>query len=168
MVTKIMVYCGTYAKYNAGSLFGKWLKLSDYSDLKEFYKACKDLHKDERDPEFMYQDRENGFNLIGESWIHENIYEIVETIEDFNDDPEFIETVLEVMEDWQEEDPESVLDSYYGQYDSDEDFAYQLAEDCGYIKDDVSWPYTCIDWEHAARELMYDFIEMNGYYFSNC
>ena len=49
---------GTYKKYNEGSLFGKWLTLSDYSDKKEFYEACKELHSDEEDAEFMFQDWE--------------------------------------------------------------------------------------------------------------
>ena len=34
------IYVGTYRKYNEGSLFGKWLTLSDYSDKDEFYEAC--------------------------------------------------------------------------------------------------------------------------------
>ena len=41
------IYVGTYAKYNDGSIFGKWLTLSDYADKEEFYEACKELHKDE-------------------------------------------------------------------------------------------------------------------------
>ena len=50
------VYVGTYNKYNNGSLFGKWLDLSDYSD------------KDEQEPEFMFQDYENiPETLISES-----------------------------------------------------------------------------------------------------
>ena len=53
------VYVGTYAKYNNGSLFGAWLNLSDYSDKEEFYEACRELHKDEEDAEYMFQDWEN-------------------------------------------------------------------------------------------------------------
>lgn len=45
------IYVGTYAKYNAGSLFGKWFDLSDFADKDEFLEACKELHKDEDDPE---------------------------------------------------------------------------------------------------------------------
>lgn len=51
--------CSTYARYNNGSLFGKWLDLSDYSDKDEFLEACRKLHKDEQDPEYMFQDYEN-------------------------------------------------------------------------------------------------------------
>lgn len=58
-------------------------------------------------------------------------------------------------------------EAYQGTYSSDEDFAQELAEQLGEIKKDVSWPYTCIDWEHAAKELMYDYAEENGHYFRN-
>jgi len=59
-----------------------------------------------------------------------------------------------------------VLDAYYGEYDSDEDFARSIAEELGLIKD-VQWPYTCIDWERAANDIMYDYFESEGYYFRN-
>jgi hypothetical protein len=40
-----------------------------------------------------------------------------------------------------------IRDSYF------EDYAQDLARDCGMIPDDLRWPCTCIDWEQAAREL---------------
>lgn len=51
-----------------------------------------------------------------------------------------------------------IRDSYFQTY------AQELAEDIGAIKADATWPHTCIDWEHAARELRYDYssIEING------
>lgn len=70
-------YVGTYGKYNGGSLFGKWLDLSDYPTYQDFLKACKELHKNEHDPEFMIQDWEglpDGFS--SSEWIGEG---------DFND-----------------------------------------------------------------------------------
>lgn len=62
---------------------------------------------------------------------------------------------------------EDVQEAYQGQHENDEDFAMALSEELGYIKSDVSWPYTCIDWEQAASELMYDYFESEGYYFRN-
>lgn len=53
------LYVGTYAKYNNGSIAGKWLYLDDYEDAASFLAACKELHKDESDPELMYQDFEH-------------------------------------------------------------------------------------------------------------
>ena len=52
------LYCGTYAKYNDGSIAGKWLKLRDYDSADDFLQACRDLHRDEADPELMFQDFE--------------------------------------------------------------------------------------------------------------
>lgn len=64
------IYVGTYGKYNAGSIFGKQLDLSDYSDKDEFNEAYQKLHKDEEDTEYLYQDWENiPDSLIGESWL---------------------------------------------------------------------------------------------------
>lgn len=62
---------------------------------------------------------------------------------------------------------EEAEEAYQGEYKDDEDFAYTLAEELGEIKEDVLWPYTCIDWERASRDLMYDYSEDNGYYFRN-
>jgi len=51
-----------------------------------------------------------------------------------------------------------IRDSYFQTY------AQELAEDIGAVKDDAQWPYTCIDWEHAARELQYDYssVDIDG------
>jgi len=58
-------------------------------------------------------------------------------------------------------------ESYSGEYDSDEDFAQEQAEQLGLINESATWPNNCIDWELAARELMYDYSEQDGYYFRN-
>ena len=50
------VYVGTYKKYNEGSLKGGWVTLTDYKSYAAFMTACRQLHKDERDPELMIQD----------------------------------------------------------------------------------------------------------------
>lgn len=38
-----------------------------------------------------------------------------------------------------------------------EDYAQQLAEDCGSINTDSQWPNNCIDWEEAADQLKQDY-----------
>ena len=52
------LYVGTYAKYNGASIWGKWLTLTDYPDAEAFFRACRELHADEADPELMFQDCE--------------------------------------------------------------------------------------------------------------
>lgn len=38
-----------------------------------------------------------------------------------------------------------------------EEYAQELAEDCGMLENCNSWPATCIDWGRAARELRQDY-----------
>jgi antirestriction protein len=58
-----------------------------------------------------------------------------------------------------------IEEAYRGQYDSDADFAEQFAEETGAVDSSLAWPYLCIDWEWAARDLMYDFSEHDHHYF---
>ena len=66
------VYVGTYAKYNAGNLGGGWVDLDGCASYREFLAACKKLHRDEAEPEYMIQDCE-GFpdGLSCMEWISE-------------------------------------------------------------------------------------------------
>lgn len=42
-----------------------------------------------------------------------------------------------------------------------EDYARELAEDCGDVPKDLKWPLRCIDWEQAARELKMDYTSIS-------
>ena len=44
-----------------------------------------------------------------------------------------------------------VADSYFQEY------AQDLAEDCGMVDTSARWTMTCIDWKQAARELQMDY-----------
>ena len=57
---------------------------------------------------------------------------------------------------------------YQGEYYSDEDFAYQQADDLGLVPESNDWPISYIDWNAAARDLMMDYGESNGHYFRTC
>ena len=48
-----------------------------------------------------------------------------------------------------------IRDSYF------EDYARELAEGCGMVKDDVTWPNNCIDWEKAADMLKQDYMSVD-------
>ncbi len=64
------LYVGTYAKYAAGSIAGRWMDLDKFKRAEEFEAACRKLHGDERDPELMFQDVEMD---PGEDW-QEGLY----------------------------------------------------------------------------------------------
>ena len=53
------VYCGTYAKYNNGSLYGMWIDLSTFENYHDFMEFCNRLHANEMEPELMFQDYEH-------------------------------------------------------------------------------------------------------------
>lgn len=168
------VYVGTYRKYNEGSLFGKWLKLSDYSDYDELLTAMKSLHADEDDPEFMYQDYEinpllENLGLVSESHISCDIYEVWTNIQNSDYDAEIVEAFIDCIGSYDsiEEILEKVEDSYYGQYSSDEDFAQNLLIETDCIPKNLP-SYVYIDWERTARDIMMDYSTSNGYYFRNC
>ncbi len=66
-----------------------------------------------------------------------------------------------------DDDLSNFEEAYSGEFENDEEFAQDMAENIGALAKEPQWPYTCIDWEFAARELMYDYSEENGYYFRN-
>jgi antirestriction protein len=122
------IYVGTYGKYNAGSIYGKWLDLEDFSDKDEFYKACAGLHKDEEDPEFMFQDFEGvPASLINESWVSEQVWEMLEL--------DGVEQ--QAFDDWLSDgndfDMSAFSDAYQGVWSSEESFAENTAIECGYF-----------------------------------
>lgn len=48
-----------------------------------------------------------------------------------------------------------IRDSYFKEY------AQEIAEDCDMINSSLAWPYTCIDWEQAAKELQGDYTSID-------
>ena len=62
-------------------------------------------------------------------------------------------------------EPGMVEELYQGEHDTDEGFAYQLADELGSVPEGYSWPTSCIDWSAAARDLMMDYGVSGGHYF---
>ena len=164
------VYVGTYGKYNAGSLFGEWLDLSDYSDKEEFYDACRELHKDEEDAEFMFQDWENvPENLIGESWLSENFFALRDVVEDLDDTEQeaFFVWCNYKSRDFSNEDADDLVrnfqNEFLGEYEDEEDFAYKYVEECYELPE---FAKTYFDYEKFARDLfMCDYWMDEGFVF---
>src|SRR5687768_13771012 len=121
------IYVGTYAKYNAGSIKGAWLELEDYSDEEAFLEACKELHKDEADPEFMFQDYE-GFpsTYYSESFIKDELFAWLELDED---DRELRAAYQEGF--YSDATIEQARDAFMGKADSKADWAAEWLEDTG-------------------------------------
>ena len=154
------IYVGTYGKYNAGSLFGKWFDLSDFADKDEFMEACAELHKDESEPEFMFQDWENiPEELIGESWLSEKFFDLRDKVEDMD------ATTQEAFSNWldyesrdlSKADADDLVskfnDEYIGKYDEEEDYAREVIEQC---YDLPEFAINYFDYAAFARDLFCD------------
>lgn len=179
------VYVGTYKKYNEGSLFGKWLDMSDYDSYEDFIAACKELHKDEVEPEFLFQDFEFDSKvrplleqLVTESHVDPRAWDVFDldsedliyvsaTWEYYNDDLS-VEEALKVGK-----------ESYIGKYDSEpKDYAYEYLEETlrcipnsvdpetGDLCRSYKFILGLLNLDKAVRELKYDgYIFTDGYVF---
>ena len=162
-LTQFSVYCGTYHKYNSGSLKGKWIDLSDFDSLEEFYEYCSELHNDEQDPEFMFQDWESPIDgLISESHIDERIFDYA------NMDEALFDTFLAYCDavgvDYAT--PSKAESNFAGCGDFG-DYCYDYFND--QYQDNPLMNY--VDWDKVEREFTWDFSfgEVNGvqYWFYN-
>lgn len=130
------VYVGTYGKYNSGSIDGAWVNLNKYPTKDEFYDHIKELHKDEEDPEFMFQDYQNfPERFYGESGLSEKIWDWLELDED---DRELLEAYIEATGD-DKVSIDDAKDKFQGKYDSKEDWAQEFINQSGGLGDSAHY-----------------------------
>lgn len=166
------VYVDTYGKYACGNIDGGTLYISDYNNKEEFIEACKELHKDEKEPESMFQDYE-GFpdGLISESYISGKVWELMEETSDFDEtecealcaylDYECIDIddveITSLIEDFRE--------SYCGKYDSEEEYAKEIAPEI-YSEIETSDMGRYFDYAAFTRDIFIDgFTFWDGFVF---
>ena len=165
------LYVGTYAKYNNGSIDGKWLDLDDYADAEEFEEACRELHSDEADPELMFQDVDCAHDweeeLYDESSIPKEYWDIRAALDrSYIDDDIFDAWVSATNERVDVDAVQSCEEQYCGKM-SGEEYAQQLCEECGYLPKELPSLISChIDWAGVWRDLSLEgYEEWNGYVF---
>lgn len=141
------IYVGTYAKYNTGSIEGKWLDPNEYDNLEDFLTACKELHKDEADPELMFQDYE-GFpdGFYRESRISPELWNY--WIDRDRTERGAISAFLQL---YNAEDLDSFEESYCGMYESEADWAEEFIESA-YDLQTLGFLAYYIDYEKYARD----------------
>jgi antirestriction protein len=161
------IYVGTYGKYNDGSLHGEWIDLEGL-DKESFYEKIKELHSDEEDPEFMFQDLEGfAYVIAGESGFNKGAWEALEVWQELDEEEREAFGIwcdhmgsLDGCEDWR--------DQYAGQYESVEAFADELIDQgaLGEIPESLS---AYIDVAKYARDLELggDIWEEEGHIFWN-
>lgn len=142
------IYVGTYAKYNAGSIKGAWLNLEDYGDVQEFLTAAAELHKDEADPELMFQDFE-GFprSFYSESHIDQALWDWI----DLDDEDR---NLLAVYQDNVRDDADidEAREKFAGKFDSESDWAADFLDDTGALEQIPENLRYYFDYEAYARD----------------
>lgn len=162
------VYCGTYAKYNDGSLYGAWIDLTSFDTYDEFIEFCNRLHHDEDDPELMFQDYEG----YPRDWYSESCMgpETFDKIKEYWNLSEDERDAYEAFINYRGEDAtiEDFHDRYCGKWDSGADFAEDLLDQSGDLRDIPIWIRSCIDFEAVWRSLdtAGDYTYEDGYVFS--
>lgn len=148
------VYTSTYAKYNKGDLYGKWLDLEDYTDLEDFIEACKKIHSDEEDPELMFQDWDGlPEGTVSECTVDEALWDFLELDQP---DREMIEAFMSGTQESLAYALEHAEDCFLGRWDDMSDYAYHLFNKTAPKEVQESTFSNYIDFEHLGRDLELD------------
>ena len=145
------VYVGTYGKYNDGSLRGLWIDLSSVNDYDEFINFCKAIHADEEDPELMAQD----FEGFPREWYNEGFM----SEDDFDNILEYSDMCdkhgNDAVDDYMEfnDSLDNFEEAYCGEWDSEEDFARHIVEECYNLEKMMGSLANYFDYEAFARDL---------------
>jgi antirestriction protein len=153
------VWVGCLACYNGGRLNGEWLDAADA----ETFDCVRSDHEE------MWCLTSEGMPVSSEMspatavrWA-----ELVDAADDVDVLTAFVR--IHRISDPDDAELEDYAERYAGYAESDVVFAQQQWEETRCDEPITEWPYSCIDWEHAARELMYDYDSetVNGitYYF---
>jgi antirestriction protein len=147
--TRTAVYVGTYAKYNNGSIEGQWMNLEEYSDKETFIAACQELHKDEEDPELMFQDWEGiPEGMISECHIDQEVFAWLDLDED---ERELLAAYRDNID--QTGTLEQAQEAFVGRASSKEDFAEEFFYSTMRIPKELE---NYIDWSRVVRDLECD------------
>jgi antirestriction protein len=158
-------WVGCWGCYNGGSLIGKWLEGELIGDPVAAGLATLETVGDYTAPrcvrcfgdEFGVFDHQNMLNLVSDECSLAEAAAAAETVEAIEAAGIDLEAAAAYIEDRGEWDASDFEDSYQGEFNTLEDFAQDLAYGCGLIDRNAAWPHNCINWEHAALELSYDY-----------
>lgn len=170
ITTSPRVYCGTYAKYNNGSIAGAWVDLSKFEDVNGFYKHIKNLHKDEHDPEYMFQDFE-GFPDSEYSECGMDFEKLIEYAQLDEDEREVVAAyVVATGYSFKDFELQDAIDKVVFKEDESDmntlavQYAEHWADSTGEVPEHLSW---YIDWQKYGESLLENYSEGNGYVFAD-
>ena len=167
------VFCCTYHKYNEGRSLtgGMWLDLSSFSCYDDFMAACRWLHRDESDPEFMFLDYENFCAAwYSESCMDEDTFDRIQEYAALDaDEQEAFEAFLDVTCD-KNVSFDDFRERYCGKWDSEREFAEHLCDDLDMFHNVPESISRFFNYKAFARELFMSDYDMSddGHVFRTC
>ena len=160
-------WVGCLGCYNSGRLIGKWIPGNECDDLEaagltNSAGACLKCGADE----FWVMDHEHFSGLISGECSPMEAYEAAMKLEDVE------ESEREVLAAWlgngMEFDLEEMRECYAGEFDSDTDFGWDLAEATGLLSEIPDYVANYFDMEAWSRDLLLgDYWSFSGHYFRN-
>ena len=157
--------------YNEGHLIFKWFDITEYTDYQQIEDEFKEFVKEPRRKlkvygemeEYMFCDYSN-FPNLGEYPNHEEIDKIIQF---YNSNKYPIEAIIAYLEDGCSLD--TFEEAYCGEYDSMEDYAHELVDDCYDLEKTMGSLACYFDYESFARDLEMggDYSFIDGYVFNN-
>jgi len=154
------------AHYNNGQLVYKWFDLDNvtkeehFEELREWLESLPPVYGSPCE-EWCVGDVDNVPRaFVSDFGLSEEFWQFKEVAENSGLSWEVFEAAIDLGIAF-----DMVEELYQGEYYSDRDFAQEFADQIGAIDGDAQWPQTCIDWDQAARELMYDYGSSNNHYF---
>ena len=169
------IYVACLAAYNSGHLHGRWIDLTESTDDTLIHEQIAEMLAEspvgEEAEEFEIHDTDNL-----PSWVTDvdQAVELAEVLEEIS--PHDWPAYFAFCRNWDEvQTADDFTEAFAGIHSSAEDYAMQLAEDCAGSREELEmqsrWPFNCIDWEQAARELeiggdiwVSDYLESEGGY----
>lgn len=158
---EVGAYIACLASYNNGILHGAWVDLEECQDEEDIQEGIDWILKTSPTPHAeewaMHDSSGLPAYLRGTEWPQlEALIAWADGISAYIDADEREAYRLACEDQGETLDDDGFRDRYCGCYSSGEDYAQELAEECGSLPKDLSWPLTCIDWQGAWRELTFD------------
>ena len=151
------IYVSTYFKYNCGNLNGAWVDLTQFEDYEEFMEFCKELHKEEEDAEFMFQDNICDMvfaDMIGEYGVNRKVFEAIQLYSELED---YQQEILAAFMDASGLDFFEAIEKYEDCFVTDniEEYAYEVVNE--YNMPEFALRY--FDYKSFEEDLKMDFLE---------
>ncbi len=124
--------------------------IDNNQDILDSRDIIEHLEELESDLSILQDDLDENSDELKSSAVEEIEYQI-ETLESEIEPLRDLVSEASASPDWAHGET-LIRDSYFQEY------AQELAEDCGLVDNTSRWPGSCIDWEQAARELQMDYM----------